>query len=85
MPNKRAAGIVNVSFTMPAAMAERLEAMARRDLTNKSEIVRRAIMNFLTPAEVEAIRSSAMNDAPNNSVTQSQGQVTYPKGKSKKS
>lgn len=62
MPSQRAAGIVNVSFTMPAGMKRALEARARRDMTNKSEIVRRAIMAYLPPAEASAIMSGVMNE-----------------------
>lgn len=64
MPNQRAAGIVNVSFTMPLRMARALESRARAELTNKSEIVRRAIMAYLPADEVAAIMSSVLNNAP---------------------
>lgn len=79
MPNKRADGIINISFTMPAKMAEMLDARAKSELTNKSEIVRRAIMRYLTPEELAAIRSSVLNDAPNPNAPKSKGPVKYPK------
>lgn len=84
MPNKRADGIVNVSFTMPASMAERLEARAKHELTNKSEIVRRAIMSFLTPSERAAVLGSVMNDAPNPDAPKSKGPVNYSDAKKPK-
>jgi metal-responsive CopG/Arc/MetJ family transcriptional regulator len=61
---------------MPAEIAEALERRARHDMTNKSEIVRRAILAYLPPAEAERIRSSVMEggersvaaDAPRKAV-----------------
>lgn len=58
MPNQRGHGIVNVSFTMPSQMAAALDRRAQAEMTNKSEIVRRAIMAFLPAAEVQAIKAS---------------------------
>jgi len=84
MPNKRAAGIVNVSFTMPASMAEMLESRARRDMTNKSEIVRRAIMGYLSPSETASIMSSVLNDAGDANLPTGKPGVNYPKGRGKK-
>jgi metal-responsive CopG/Arc/MetJ family transcriptional regulator len=77
MPGQRAEGIVNVSFTMPAEIAAALEKRARHDMTNKSEIVRRAILAYLPPEEASRIRSSVMEsseraeaaDAPRKKVT----------------
>lgn len=60
MPNQRGAGIVNVSFTMPGEMAKALERRAKLEMTNKSEIVRRAVMAFLSPQEVAAIKQSIL-------------------------
>lgn len=77
MPNRRAPGIVNASFTMPASMVEKLEARARMEMTNKSEIVRRAIMSFLTEAERDQIMKTIMNDAPNADAPVSKGRVNY--------
>ena len=78
MPNQRAAGIVNVSFTMPAEMARVLEQRAKRDLTNKSEIVRRAIMAYLPASERAEVMGAVMNDAPNPDAMPHKGKVKYP-------
>jgi metal-responsive CopG/Arc/MetJ family transcriptional regulator len=63
MPNQRASGIVNVSFSMPGEMANALERRAKMEMTNKSEIVRRAIMAFLTPQEVASIKQSIVRES----------------------
>jgi Arc/MetJ-type ribon-helix-helix transcriptional regulator len=60
MPGQRRNGITNVSFTMPEKMAEALDQRARAEMTNKSELVRRAVLAFLSPSEVDAIRRSVM-------------------------
>ena len=62
MPNQRRQGIVNVSFTMPAPLAEALDARARSEMTNKSEIVRRALLSALGPEEAARIRECVLND-----------------------
>jgi len=64
MPNQRKAGIVNVSFTMPAALAEALEARARAEMTNKSEVVRRALLASLSPEEADRVRRSVLEEEP---------------------
>jgi metal-responsive CopG/Arc/MetJ family transcriptional regulator len=63
MPNKRADGIVNVSFTMPSEMAKALDRRAKMEMTNKSEIVRRAVMAFLSPQEVAQIKQSIIRES----------------------
>jgi hypothetical protein len=82
--NQRAAGIINVSFTMPAKMAAALERRARQDMTNKSEIVRRAIMAYLPENEAKALLESVLAEEPGPpppSATAPMKKVTYPKGK----
>jgi predicted transcriptional regulator len=44
---------VTVSFTLPKALAEAVDRLARQNLTNKSDIIRRALLAFL-PAEEAA-------------------------------
>jgi metal-responsive CopG/Arc/MetJ family transcriptional regulator len=63
MSNQRGAGIRNVSFTMPVEMADALERRAKMEMTNKSEIVRRAVMAFLPPQEVAAIKQSISTES----------------------
>jgi hypothetical protein len=51
MPNKPAEGTVSVSFTLPRILSEKVEERAKIEMTNKSDIIRRALMNYLTEAE----------------------------------
>lgn len=44
---------VTVSFTLPRQLSEAVNALAKRSMTNKSDIIRRAIMAYL-PAEQSA-------------------------------
>lgn len=55
MPNQPSADTVTVSFTLPKALSDAVNARARRDLTNKSDIIRRALMDYLDPATRAAI------------------------------
>lgn len=44
---------VTVSFTLPRQLSEAVNAMAKREMTNKSDIIRRAILAYL-PSEQSA-------------------------------
>lgn len=81
MPGQRRHGITNVSFTMPEKMAEALDQRARAEMTNKSELVRRAVLAFLSPSEAAEIRRSVMNEESGSSPMPAQKPVNYPKGK----
>jgi metal-responsive CopG/Arc/MetJ family transcriptional regulator len=58
MANQRAKNIVVVSFTMPQTMAALLEQRAAMELTNRSDVVRRAVMAYLSPDERASILKS---------------------------
>ena len=55
---------VTVSFTMPREMAAALNRRAKMDLTNKSDVIRRALLAFLPPSEAAAIRASVLKESP---------------------
>jgi metal-responsive CopG/Arc/MetJ family transcriptional regulator len=44
---------VTVSFTLPRQLSDAVNAMAKREMTNKSDIIRRAILAYL-PSEQSA-------------------------------
>ena len=46
---------VTVSFTLPRALAVALDAAAQVRLTNKSDIIRQALLAYLTPAERDRV------------------------------
>ena len=51
MPNQPAPNTVATSFTLPRDLLSVVERVAKKNLTNKSDIIRRALMNYLAPAE----------------------------------
>lgn len=55
MPNQPSAETVTVSFTLPRQLAEAVNQQARLQMTNKSDIIRRALLDYLSPEERAAI------------------------------
>jgi Arc/MetJ-type ribon-helix-helix transcriptional regulator len=53
---------VTVSFTMPREMTEAVNRRAKAELTNKSDIIRRALLAYLPPEEAQEILRSVMNE-----------------------
>jgi hypothetical protein len=45
-------------------MADAVTRRAKLELTNKSDIIRRALMDYLPPQEVAAIKQSIAQDTP---------------------
>jgi hypothetical protein len=76
---------VTVSFTLPHSLAAAVEQRAKASLTNKSDIIRRALLEFLSPAERAAVMGSVLNDGPNPNAVASKGPVNYRTTKPKKS
>lgn len=82
---------VTASFTLPRQLAAALDAHAAANLTNKSDIIRRALLDYLGPDEAARIMESVMrerrgengNDA-NDRVDDGRGKCTYPKPNRKK-
>ena len=58
MPNQPAEDTVTASFTMPRALLDTVRSRARREMTNQSDIMRRALMNSLTPTERQQVLES---------------------------
>jgi Arc/MetJ-type ribon-helix-helix transcriptional regulator len=58
MPNQPKPGTVATSFTLPKDLLDAVEAHAAKEMTNKSDIIRRALMNYLSPAEREYVSRS---------------------------
>lgn len=64
MPNKPASGTVTVSFTLPRMLAEQVELISRRQLTNKSELIRRALMEYLPDDVRLAVENAIVKETP---------------------
>lgn len=63
MPNQPSENTVATSFTLPRDLLEAVEALAAKEMTNKSDIIRRALMNYLSPAEREQVRQLRLRAA----------------------
>lgn len=55
MPNQPSPETVTVSFTLPRPLAEAVNQHARLNMTNKSDIIRRALLEYLSPEERASI------------------------------
>jgi hypothetical protein len=51
MPNQPGENTVATSFTLPRALLQALQRKAKIEMTNQSDIVRRALMNYLPESE----------------------------------
>ena len=69
MPNQPKASTVTVSFTLPRVLAEAVDRAAAAKMTNKSDIIRRALMNYLPPEDVARIASIVAEEAAHRANT----------------
>jgi hypothetical protein len=82
MPNMPAENTVSTSFTLPRGLMEAIEHRSKIEMTNKSEQIRRALMNYLTTDErAQVLREMA---APGSFKPVPEKNVSYRKGKSRK-
>ena len=51
MPNKPDPNTVATSFTLPRPLLCKLDELAAIKMTNKSNVIRDALMNYLTPEQ----------------------------------
>jgi metal-responsive CopG/Arc/MetJ family transcriptional regulator len=69
MPNRPARNTVTASFTLPRELFAALKNEAIREMTNQSNIIRRALMKYLSPEEravVERERSARIAEKPSS-------------------
>jgi hypothetical protein len=85
VPNQPADGTVSVSFTLPRILAEAVEKRANIAMTNKSDIIRRALLNYLPENEREWVLKEIQGDIPQKNGPDGpngpQGPVDYRKRK----
>ncbi len=62
MPNKPNKDTVTISFTLPRLLKEAVEEFAAAELTNKSDVIRRALLSFLPADEAGKIRRRHYGD-----------------------
>lgn len=64
MPNQPASGTVTVSFTLPRVLADSVNRLAKRQLTNKSDLIRRALMEYLPPDVRAGVEAAIVAEEP---------------------
>lgn len=64
MPNAPAKTTVTASFTMPEGLMKAVTRVAKRQMTNKSEVIRRALMEYLPEDEQKKVMAEIL-DAEN--------------------
>lgn len=55
MPNQPGQNTKATSFTLPKELLEALERKAKMEMTSQSNIIRRALMEYLPPEERQAV------------------------------
>jgi metal-responsive CopG/Arc/MetJ family transcriptional regulator len=63
MPNHPAPSTVTVSFTLPKRLLEAIESEARLNMTSKSDVIRRALINYLSPPERNQVLRDVVSSA----------------------
>jgi metal-responsive CopG/Arc/MetJ family transcriptional regulator len=81
MPNAPHENTVSTSFTLPRELLEAIEHRAKGEMTNKSDLIRRALMNYLTEDERVSVLREMHGTAPAR--TTPAKRVSYRKSKSK--
>jgi len=55
MSNQPAANTVSMSFTLPRDLAIVVDRMAKRQMTNKSDIIRRALLAYIPKEDADQL------------------------------
>lgn len=76
MPNQPSEQTVTVSFTLPRELDAAMKQRARSELTNKSDIIRRALLAYL-PEDVREQVLNSLHDAPGTVHEQVAQKVNY--------
>lgn len=82
MPNQPAANTVTVSFTLPRELGAVVDRVAKRQMTNKSDIIRRALLAYIPKEEAERVLALMETAEVSEVATLPRTPVKYPAGKS---
>ncbi len=82
MPNAPAENTVSTSFTLPRELMQAIEHRADAEGMNKSELIRRALLNYLSAEERAHVLNEMRNCSPAR--TTSDKSVSYRKDKARK-
>jgi Arc/MetJ-type ribon-helix-helix transcriptional regulator len=69
---------MTVSFTLPRQLAAAVDAHAAAKLTNKSDIIRRALLDYLGPQEAARIMDSVLRERAGDESTEANDKPTTP-------
>lgn len=83
MPNQPAANTVTVSFTLPRELGAVVDRVAKRQMTNKSDIIRRALLAYIPQEEAERVMMLMESTEVSEAATAPRKPVKYPAGKRK--
>jgi metal-responsive CopG/Arc/MetJ family transcriptional regulator len=73
MPNRPAASTITISFTLPKRLLEAVESEARINMTSKSDVIRRALINYLSPPERHQVLRDVAAGSPKSSAASAPG------------
>jgi hypothetical protein len=83
MPNQPAPQTITVSFTLPRELGAVVDRYAKRQMTNKSDIIRRALLAYIPQEEAERIMVLMESSEPSEAAKLPRKAVKYPSGKRK--
>jgi metal-responsive CopG/Arc/MetJ family transcriptional regulator len=84
VPNQRRANTTATSFTLPEQLLALVNRKAAGEMTNKSDIIRRALMNYLSPGERAAVQSRIAENSGSGVQRNHFQKIDYSKSKNKK-
>lgn len=82
MPNAPAENTVSTSFTLPRELMHVIESRAKSEGMNKSELIRRALLNYLSAEERAHVLNEMRSSSPSRAG--SEKSVSYRKDRSRK-
>ena len=77
MANQPGENTVSTSFTLPRQLFDAVRRRAKSSMTNQSDIVRRALMNYLSDEEREGVLREINSDKPTAAVAVAAKKVRY--------
>ena len=84
MPNAPAENTVATSFTLPRELMEAIELRAELEMTKKSELIRRALMNYLSAEERAHVLNEMRSSSSAKAKAGAEKNVSYRKERTRK-
>lgn len=83
VPNQPSPNTVATSFTLPVQLLDLVNRKAAGEMTNKSDIIRRALMNYLSPRERAAVQLRIAENSGSGDQHNHFEKISYSKPKKK--